>query len=543
MTLAEEQSQAAEQLELNSGIGADLHHLREQAGLSIEDVATSTRIQADYIAALEDGRQQDLPGAAYAIGFLRTYADYLGLDADEAVERFKDEEAVRANPTPLVFPSPLGETRRPGWRLALLSLLLAGVVYGTWVSIRNIGTEDLERILPPPERLTDFLKSSDQDSTPPATDGKSDAASDSLKIAGPAPTKQPDDGKIDASQPLTEDNTVTLKTVADTVKPATSPVGQTQAQQTEESDQPAAPVKPAPDTAEAASPSAAPSETTPAADAAATPAEIKPVQAVAVNQDSDGGSDTSAETQSAGPAVTVEKPTPVDAVTATAAPRDETPAGQSSETASEDTASQTPATSIQDSTPSNDEGSPAQSPASQTTSASQEQGAAGQGDALDNNPATPREDPEVSPPVAPPSPPQIAAGSSEQTPISPESRMAEPIPPGQIIALQSEPRTPNGQPRVFGASNAGARVVVKAHSDSWVQVQGPNKETLLTRILHAGDTYLAPSRDDLVLVTGNAGAVEIIVDGESLGMIGEFGQVRRDLSLDPDRVRNELANR
>jgi len=99
------------------------------------------------------------------------------------------------------------------------------------------------------------------------------------------------------------------------------------------------------------------------------------------------------------------------------------------------------------------------------------------------------------------------------------------------------------RPRVYGASNVDGRVVIKAHSDSWVQIQGPNRETLLTRILHAGDTYRAPSRNDLVLVTGNAGALEIIVDGVSLGLIGEFGQVRRGLSLDPDQVRIALANR
>ena len=91
-------------------------------------------------------------------------------------------------------------------------------------------------------------------------------------------------------------------------------------------------------------------------------------------------------------------------------------------------------------------------------------------------------------------------------------------------------------PQVFGAGNADSRVVVRALMDSWVQITGAGNELLLTRILHAGDSYHPPSRRDLVLMTGNAGALEILVDGEAVLPLGPIGAVRRDVSLDPDQL-------
>lgn len=46
-----------------------------------------------------------------------------------------------------------------------------------------------------------------------------------------------------------------------------------------------------------------------------------------------------------------------------------------------------------------------------------------------------------------------------------------------------------------------------------------------------GDTFRVPDRDDLVLMTGNAGAIDIIVDGRRLGPLGPNGEVRRNVPL------------
>ena len=91
-------------------------------------------------------------------------------------------------------------------------------------------------------------------------------------------------------------------------------------------------------------------------------------------------------------------------------------------------------------------------------------------------------------------------------------------------------------PRVYGQGNTDARVVLRARADSWVQVQGRNNELLLTRILRTGDTYRVPNRKDLVLISGNAGGLDVIVDGKSVQALGRPGTVVRNVSLDPARL-------
>src|SRR6202012_2874631 len=65
---------------VSGGIGGLLRRRREEIQQDIEDVSRQLRIRSVYLRAIEEGRFQELPGAAYAVGFVRAYADYLGLD-------------------------------------------------------------------------------------------------------------------------------------------------------------------------------------------------------------------------------------------------------------------------------------------------------------------------------------------------------------------------------------------------------------------------------------------------------------------------------
>ena len=91
-------------------------------------------------------------------------------------------------------------------------------------------------------------------------------------------------------------------------------------------------------------------------------------------------------------------------------------------------------------------------------------------------------------------------------------------------------------PQIYGAGTDNPRVVVIARLESWVQVRGGGGEVLLTRILRPGDRYLVPDRGDLLMMTGNAGALQIYVDGTPIPAIGPIGAVRRDISLAPGRL-------
>jgi len=106
-------------------IGSSLRAARQRQKLELAEVERATRIRAKYLQALEDERFDVLPGAAYAKGFLRTYADYLGLDA----QRFVDEYNLRFAPTEEPQAPPPVRIRRPrrllGTRLVVLPLALA----------------------------------------------------------------------------------------------------------------------------------------------------------------------------------------------------------------------------------------------------------------------------------------------------------------------------------------------------------------------------------------------------------------------------------
>ncbi len=66
-------------------LGETLAAKRGERGLTIQQAAAATRIQADYLKALETGDLQRLPAPVFAKGYLRTYARYLGLDPEPLV--------------------------------------------------------------------------------------------------------------------------------------------------------------------------------------------------------------------------------------------------------------------------------------------------------------------------------------------------------------------------------------------------------------------------------------------------------------------------
>ena len=126
---------SAQDLEVGPGpsmAGAMLRHQREALGLDLADVAVVLRIKPAYLAALEAGRPDELPGAVYAIGFIRAYADHLGLDNSEMLRLFKRQSTLLAAKPVLAFPIPLGERSFPGGGMLLVALILAVCAYGGW---------------------------------------------------------------------------------------------------------------------------------------------------------------------------------------------------------------------------------------------------------------------------------------------------------------------------------------------------------------------------------------------------------------------------
>jgi cytoskeleton protein RodZ len=114
-------------------IGEVLKGTRTRLRLDVATVEEQTKIRTKYLRALENEEWDTLPGPTYAKGFLRTYASYLGLDADALVDEYR--RAVERSPAteqPYLFSEPLLERRRrpvePRRRSRGYWLLVVGIV-------------------------------------------------------------------------------------------------------------------------------------------------------------------------------------------------------------------------------------------------------------------------------------------------------------------------------------------------------------------------------------------------------------------------------
>ena len=120
-------------------------------------VAAGYRHGAPHPVAVSRGAgsrtHQRLPGNAYALGFLRTYAVALGLDPNEVARRFKAEAAAVNEKTRLAFPVPVPERGVPAGAVVLLGVLLAVGAYAGWYRLSGEGRLPAETSTQVPVRL------------------------------------------------------------------------------------------------------------------------------------------------------------------------------------------------------------------------------------------------------------------------------------------------------------------------------------------------------------------------------------------------------
>ncbi|MEQ9638457.1 MAG: DUF4115 domain-containing protein [Alphaproteobacteria bacterium] len=406
-------------------VGRDLRLAREATGATVEDIAAHLRIRTDYIVAIEAEDFDKLPAPAYVSGFLRTYANCVGLDPDRVIAAYKTELAPGSSKAALVFPTPLDEPRRPRGLIMVGAFLVALMIYGAWSYVQTRDRLALDYVPAPPARLTALI------GTTPVIEAVSAIRPQAAPVS--IVTPEPMGGALAAAvdQAAMADDTAgafdaSLVSLAE-ARPAAA----------EEVD--AAPTRPA--------------------NEQAMLAYLAPV---------------TASPERRLPETPVVAPVDVQAEIAPEIPAD-TPAPTPVANAENDDEAARPANDLQ---------------------------------------------------VAMTAP----AASPVQTPPAPIA-VAAPEPP-------TVPRVGSGgyAPQTYGLANANARVQLRALADSWVQVQGPDNELLLTRILRSGDTYRAPNRPDIVMMTGNAGALEVIVDGRPLGPLGGEGQVRRNVPLAAEQL-------
>jgi transcriptional regulator with XRE-family HTH domain len=117
--------------------GRKLTEARQQLGLSIAEIADRIRVRREFLEALEEMNIKMLPGKAYALAFLRSYARALGLDEKAIVEQFQEESSLaREDATkPIRNPKSRPHPERP-WMVAAAVLVLAGGFVG-WRALHH----------------------------------------------------------------------------------------------------------------------------------------------------------------------------------------------------------------------------------------------------------------------------------------------------------------------------------------------------------------------------------------------------------------------
>lgn len=135
-------------------VGRLLRDQREARGLSIADIEKRLRIRRNYVEALEQGRFDLLPGAAYIPAFLRAYSRHVGLDPEKVLTAYHLSGSIPIE-RPVALPAdfPLAEKRAPIGLAVLTVLLVIAAGYGVWHYLPRQQSIVAEKVPPVPDRL------------------------------------------------------------------------------------------------------------------------------------------------------------------------------------------------------------------------------------------------------------------------------------------------------------------------------------------------------------------------------------------------------
>ncbi len=472
-----------------TGVGALLKASRLRTGEDLRDISGVLKIRYVYLEAIEDGRFEDLPGTTYTLGFVRAYADHLGLDSAEVIRRFKSQVSGVDLRSQLDFPEPIPEASVPGGAVIFIGVVVAVLAYGAWnINLSEDGfISDL--FAPLPDRFT-------------KVSGKSKAEENTAPEKTEAIKAEPEETEPEKGEPeKTETEMATTEQAAAQPAPVqiqtdskpTEPVQESPKPVTESVAEPEVAQQPKPE--EPPKPVAEPAEEPKPEKIAQTPSEATPQTT----------SETTTETTPATPPERTEaqipEKTPEVVSTEVIKPVPEPTPAPEPTVAPKPAATPAPAPIIE----------PVRAPSVVP---------------MDLIPAAAR-------------PAAEATAASQAAPVSASVAAAEPAPESASTQTASPTPAPSTSPT---AAEDVSRIIVRAKTNSWIQVRDDTaNELLLTRLLRAGDTYNVPGRSGLMLSTGNAGALEILVDGEAVPSIGAEGTVRRKILLDADKLKAGTA--
>ena len=138
---AEENSKIEKPQKQVNKVGALLKEMRLQKGLKLPEIAKRLCIRKFYLEAIEESDYKEIPPFPYGIGFIRSYADYLGLNSSNIVELYKEE--TNTNPDKNIYVlEPQNEATVPNRKYLVISLLALILVYVLWYFYNNQAMEE-----------------------------------------------------------------------------------------------------------------------------------------------------------------------------------------------------------------------------------------------------------------------------------------------------------------------------------------------------------------------------------------------------------------
>lgn len=172
--------------------GEILKQRRQQRQLSLDDVALQTRIRRVYLVALEEGRFDDFPAETYVKGFLRNYSDFLGLDPNEILEKYREQRPDVADPDNELRSIETGlvqsvrhspAQRRYLLLFVFLALLIAAGLTAGYLLTQKPGILGVMPDSPVPVEVPDSLTPSDGESSQGVSELSNTPEKDSLPVA------------------------------------------------------------------------------------------------------------------------------------------------------------------------------------------------------------------------------------------------------------------------------------------------------------------------------------------------------------------------
>ncbi|OUU02248.1 MAG: hypothetical protein CBB92_02940 [Flammeovirgaceae bacterium TMED32] len=110
---------------------------RQKSNLTLSEVSSLLRIRRYYLEAIENGNLDSIPGTTYAIGFIKSYSNYLGIDPEGYINSLKNKVQTPELKNSNVFPSSAPEGKIPSVIVIFITILITSGIFFIWNNLQK----------------------------------------------------------------------------------------------------------------------------------------------------------------------------------------------------------------------------------------------------------------------------------------------------------------------------------------------------------------------------------------------------------------------